>query len=198
MKNCKILKSLFSSIWPRDRNVLKYYHSGAEWTSKRWEWKGTPYSPKLLHYWSFTIKLFSVISRTLIGKGILLLCWVAVGAFLSPRRLGKCMHVYIYAYAHVYIHTHRHIYINLYIFIYPEKLIYTCIHIYIYIYIYIYNVCVCVCVHAHVPILKHMSWSSSSSSCRAASTDIPDPLSPLLPIIHRIWQFFRATSRILT
>ena len=25
----------------------------------------------------------------------------------------------------------------------------------------------------------------SSSSCRAGSTDIPDPLSPLLPIVHR-------------
>ena len=37
----------------------------------------------------------------------------------------------------------------------------------------------------------------SSSSCRAASTDIPDPLSPLFPIVHRLWQFFRATSRIL-
>ena len=37
-----------------------------------------------------------------------------------------------------------------------------------------------------------------SSSCRAASTDIPDPLSPLLPIIHRLWQVFWATSRILT
>ena len=39
---------------------------------------------------------------------------------------------------------------------------------------------------------------SSSSSCRATSTDIPDPLSPLLPIIHRFWQVFRVTSRILT
>ena len=28
--------------------------------------------------------------------------------------------------------------------------------------------------------------------------DIPDPLSPLLPIVHRLWQVFRATSRILT
>ena len=28
--------------------------------------------------------------------------------------------------------------------------------------------------------------SSSSLSCRAASTDIPDPLSPRLPIIHRL------------
>ena len=37
---------------------------------------------------------------------------------------------------------------------------------YIYIYIYIYI-------------------SSSSSSYRAGSTDIPDPLSPLLPIVHR-------------
>ena len=39
--------------------------------------------------------------------------------------------------------------------------------------------------------------SSSSSSRRATSTDIPDPLSPLLPIIHRLWQVFRATSHIL-
>ena len=38
----------------------------------------------------------------------------------------------------------------------------------------------------------------SSSSCRAISTDIPDPLSPLLPIVHRLRQVFRATSRILT
>ena len=38
----------------------------------------------------------------------------------------------------------------------------------------------------------------SSSSCRATSTDIPDPLSPLLPIVHRFWLVLRATSRILT
>ena len=41
-------------------------------------------------------------------------------------------------------------------------------------------------------------WISSSSSCRAASTDIPDPLSPLLPIVHCFWLVFRATSCILT
>ena len=39
---------------------------------------------------------------------------------------------------------------------------------------------------------------SSSSSCRATGTDIPDPLSPLLPIVHRFWQVLRTTSRILT
>ena len=38
------------------------------------------------------------------------------------------------------------------------------------------------------------SISSSSSSCRAASTDIHDPLSLFLPIVHRFWQVFRATS----
>ena len=37
-----------------------------------------------------------------------------------------------------------------------------------------------------------------SSSCRATSTDIPDPLSPLFPIVHRFRQYFRTTSRILT
>ena len=45
-------------------------------------------------------------------------------------------------------------------------------------------------------ILK-LCISSSSSSCRAASTDIPDPLSPLLPIIHRLRQVFRVTSCVL-
>ena len=36
------------------------------------------------------------------------------------------------------------------------------------------------------------------SSCRAINKGIPDPLSPLLPIVHRLWQVFRAISRILT
>ena len=37
-----------------------------------------------------------------------------------------------------------------------------------------------------------------SSSCRAASTDIPNPLSPLLPIIHCLRQVFRITSCVFT
>ena len=36
-----------------------------------------------------------------------------------------------------------------------------------------------------VDIYIYMCISSSSSSYRAGSTDIPDPLSPLLPIVHR-------------
>ncbi len=35
----------------------------------------------------------------------------------------------------------------------------------------------------------------SSSSCRAASTDIPDHLSPLLPITHRLRQVLWVTNR---
>ena len=43
-----------------------------------------------------------------------------------------------------------------------------------------------------------MIYHTSSSSCRATSTDIPDPLSTLLPIVHRFWQILWATSRIIT
>ena len=42
--------------------------------------------PKLQHYWNLTIRLFSVISRTLVegGGGVLLLCRGAVGVFYAP------------------------------------------------------------------------------------------------------------------
>ena len=53
-------------------------------------------------------------------------------------------------------------------------------------------------IHFSIIIPLALFNSSSSSSCRAASTDIPDPLLLLLPIIHRLWQVFRVTSRILT
>ena len=79
-----------------------------------------------------------------------------------------------------------------------------CVCVYIYIYIYTHT-------HTHRGCLNmhgtHMtannstnnnvvffacfrfknSIQSSSSSYRAGSTDIPDPLSPLLPIVHRPW-----------
>ena len=55
----------------------------------------------------------------------------------------------------------------------------------------------------HNLIVKNISISnysvySSSSSCYTASMDIPDPLSPLLPIGHHLWPVFKATSCILT
>ena len=52
--------------------------------------KRSPHSPKLQHHWNLTIRLFSVISKTLVvGVGVLLLCREAVGVFYSPSRLGK-------------------------------------------------------------------------------------------------------------
>ena len=57
-----------------------------------------------------------------------------------------------------------------------------------------------ICIHKWTKLnsSKYRNVSSSSSSCRAAGTDIPDPLSPLFSIVHRLWLVFRATSRILT
>ena len=46
--------------------------------------------------------------------------------------------------------------------------------------------------------LDYVRVYSSSSSCRAACADIPDRLSPFLPIIHRLRQVFRITTRVLT
>ena len=49
----------------------------------------TPYSPRPQHCWNLTIRLFSVISRTLVGRGVLPLCRGAVSVFYSPNRLGN-------------------------------------------------------------------------------------------------------------
>ena len=124
------------------------------------------------------------------------------GAKLSVHQTYIFLPFYLFlrAHTHKYTHTHTHT------------------HIYIYIYIYIYILCM---TEFAFPILKNQNhmvdsltkhplvqrvvfhiymyiYISSSSSYPAADTDIPDPLSPLLPIIHRLWQVFRAISRILT
>ena len=44
------------------------YYSRPEWTWEQWKWRVALHSPKLLHHWNLTIRLFSVISRTLIGE----------------------------------------------------------------------------------------------------------------------------------
>ena len=72
-------------------NPIRCYHSGWEWTWEQWQWKGIPRSPKFLHHWNLTIRLFNFISRTLVGMGwggILSLCRNAVGVFCSPNWLG--------------------------------------------------------------------------------------------------------------
>ena len=57
---------------------------------------------------------------------------------------------------------------------YGYTCMYTSIDIPVSIFIY-------VCVYLYLSICVYIS----SSSYRAGSTDIPDPLSPLLPIVHR-------------
>ena len=60
-----------------------------------------PHSPKPQHHWNLTIRLFSVVSRTLIG-GVLPLGRDAVSVFYSPSWLGnlartnKKMYIYTY------------------------------------------------------------------------------------------------------
>ena len=67
------------------------------------------------------------------------------------------------------------------------NIITVCMYVCMYIYIYIY-VCMCVCIYIYIYI--------SSSSCRAISTDIPDPLLPPLSIIHCFQLVLRAASRV--
>ena len=50
------------------------------WTWEQCQWRGTPHSPKLQHYWSLTVRLFSVISMTFIG-------WV----FPFLQRCSRCI-----------------------------------------------------------------------------------------------------------
>ena len=48
------------------------------------------------------------------------------------------------------------------------------------------------------PLYTNPGYTSSLSLCRAASMDISDPLLPLHPIVHRLCQAVRDTTRILT
>ena len=79
---------LFQTISFSIFDPIRCNHSRSKWTWKLWQWRGTLHSPKLQHYRSLTIRLFSVISRTLIGQGVLPLCKDAVSIFYSPSSLG--------------------------------------------------------------------------------------------------------------
>ena len=61
-----------------------------KWIWEQWQWRGTPNFPKLQHYWNLTIRLFSVISKTLVGSGCLVLsfCRNPVSLFYSPGQLA--------------------------------------------------------------------------------------------------------------
>ena len=59
-----------------------------EWTLEKWLWMVTLQSPKRQHYWNLTIRLFSVISRTIVG-GIL--------PILPTGQIYIYIYIYIYA-----------------------------------------------------------------------------------------------------
>ena len=58
----------YSSIWPTDRILSGAITSGQSRSGSDGSEVGTLHSPKIQHYWSLTIRLFSVISRTLVGE----------------------------------------------------------------------------------------------------------------------------------
>ena len=75
------ISAQFSSIWPIGVTTAGQSGSGSDGNEEGL------HSPTLQHYWSLTIRLFSIISRTLV-KGDLPLCRDAVGVFYSSNRLG--------------------------------------------------------------------------------------------------------------
>ena len=137
-KQFSLAKVQFSSMWPIDRTL-----SGLEWTWERWQWRGTPHSPKLQHYWNLTIRLFSVISRTLVE-----------GRVLPPSAENHS----------VYSAAAANLCVCMYVCV--------CVCIYIYIYIYIYIIIQCVKAHAipcshQPPTRRDNSFSSSRQYCHS-------------------------------
>ena len=62
---------------------------GPEWTWERWQWRVTPHSPKLQHCWNLTIRLFSVIFRTLVRGGGLTPLQRCSQCILQPQLTGQ-------------------------------------------------------------------------------------------------------------
>ena len=61
------------------------------WTWVLWHWWDTLHSPKLQYYWSFTIRLFNVLSRKLAGR-VLHRCRDGVSVFYNdPPRPFVCL-----------------------------------------------------------------------------------------------------------
>ena len=84
----KLKKPWLSSSSPIDRTLIRCYHSGPEWTCERWQWRGTPHSLRLQHYWDLINKLLMSYPGYTWG-GVLPLCREAVGVFYSPSQLSN-------------------------------------------------------------------------------------------------------------
>ena len=66
---------------------IRCCHSRPEWSWDWWQWRGILHFSELQHCWNLTIRLFCVISWTLIG-GVLPLCRDAVSVFYNSSRLS--------------------------------------------------------------------------------------------------------------
>ena len=75
-----------SSIWPIDRTYSSVTTLGQSGPGSDRNERGTLHFPKLQHYWSLTIRLFSIISRTQVWE-VLPLCRDAGGVFYNPIHL---------------------------------------------------------------------------------------------------------------
>ena len=58
------VKQFYLTHW---KDSIRSCHSGPVWTRERWQRQGTPHSQEPQHFWSHTIRVFSVISRTVVG-----------------------------------------------------------------------------------------------------------------------------------
>ena len=76
-----------SSIWSIDR-ALSGATTPGNWTWERWQWRGTPHSPKLQHYWRLITRLFCVIVTLVGGGGVLRIYRDTVSEFYSPTSQG--------------------------------------------------------------------------------------------------------------
>ena len=70
-------------------NPIRCYHSRPEWTWEQWQWRCAPDSPEPQHHWNITLRLFSIISRTLIGGGLIPMQRCSQCILLQHRPTGQ-------------------------------------------------------------------------------------------------------------
>ena len=101
-------------------DLIGCYHSGPEWTWEGWQWRGTPHSPKLQQY---TIRLFSVISRTLVRRVLPPTLQICSRSIPRPHQTGSEEKCFANSFP-------QHSLLSIY-----SKILSVSLYIYIYIYI---------------------------------------------------------------
>ena len=76
------VKHFYLTHW---QDPIRCCHSRSVWNRGWWQWRAILNSPKFQTYWNLTIRLLSIISRTLFGR-VLLLCRDAVNVVCCPGR----------------------------------------------------------------------------------------------------------------